>query len=127
MGRFAREDAQRYHANDGVAERFDPIAIPLEQSIGQDARPLRGRRVARWLDATDDDVGRALAFDVVQGVLHRPLAERHEQNHRRDADDDAEHRQKSAELVQPQALNGQRDAALELDPRAAEAEPGEQP
>ena len=86
----------------------------IGQAVVGDERPRRRRRIVRRLDAADDDVGRALPLDLVEGVLHRALAEGHQRDDRRDADDDAEDRQERAQLVQPQAAERQQGVATEF-------------
>src|SRR5207247_2317620 len=66
---------------------------------GRDVRLLAAARVVAGVDVDQVGPGRA---HVVRHVLLRAVAERHHRQHRRHADDDAEHREQRAELVAAQ-------------------------
>ena len=96
-------------AEELVAAGHRALAIPCDVSDDVQVEAMVRRTVAEFgrLDALDDDVGRSLAADVVQCVLHAPFAEGHEGDHRGSADDDAQHAQHGPQFVQPQTAHGQ--------------------
>ena len=53
---------------------------------------------------------------LLERILHAPLAEPHHGDERAGADDDAEHGEDGAQLVQPEAAQGQHEAAPTLVP-----------
>src|SRR6266849_4134401 len=81
-----REDAHRHPPRD-CADRVEALVIAPGKAVNGDA-PLLRRGVLGRLLAADDDVGGAHARDVFQGVLHAPLAEGHQDDDGRHADDD---------------------------------------
>ena len=97
-----------------VSDRLEAVVVVVGQAIDGDHGAALRRGIVGRLDAADDDVGGALAGDVVEGVLHAAFAEGHQRDDRQRADDDAEHRQDRAQLVQPQAAQGQHEAAPAL-------------
>ncbi len=96
------EDAHGDDADD-LRDGQDEIVIFLGNAIAGDERTRLGADLIGRLDAADDDVGGAHALDVFQRVLHAPFAECHQRDHRRGADDDAEHREHGPHFVQPKA------------------------
>src|SRR5262249_16003831 len=85
-----REDAHRPHPHHRLDHGAAVVVVPGQAVVGHPRGPLAVRLVDR-LDAADDDVGRPLAADVLQRVLHAALADGHQGDDRRGADDDAVH------------------------------------
>src|SRR5260370_37116526 len=82
--------------------RLQAFKVRPGESINCDAT-RRGRSIVTRFDAADDDVRRPLALDVIEGSLHRPFANPHEDDNGPDANDDAEHGKESSQLVQIKA------------------------
>src|SRR5262245_50299720 len=63
---FLRKNTHGHPANDG-ADGFETIVVDISQAITRNHRPSTGGGIVRRLDAPDDNVGRALARNVIQG------------------------------------------------------------
>lgn len=95
VANLLREDAHRHAVDDGVQEQ-ELIVVAIGEPIRRHEAAAAVRRIVLRLDAFDDDVGGALAFDVFEHVLHAAFAERHQRDDGAGADDDAQDRQERA-------------------------------
>ena len=78
----------------------------------QDAAGI-GEREGQVDAGLDEDVGGAEAFDALLGFVRRALTDREHGDDRADTEDDAEHGQAGAQLVQQQALDAELDGVGE--------------
>ena len=84
----------------------DAVVVVAQQAVGDD-EAAAARDVGGRLDAADDDVVGAQILDLLLGLVADALAHGHQPDDGRHADENAQHGQAGAQLVQQQALESQ--------------------
>ena len=104
-----REGRRHLHARNLARDRARVV-------VGQRRRRPAAEPHAALRDiarGNDQEVG-AEAADLRHHLLARAAADRDHRDHGRDADDDAEHGERAAQLVQPQRIERGKDGVAEL-------------
>jgi hypothetical protein len=109
--RHLAADRLERHDRKRVAEpRLQATEVLEEDAVRDDERPrLAGVRGLRRLHGAHDHVGRAEGLDILERGLLVPLADRDDDDHGCNAENDAEARERRPQLVQPKVVEAEPD------------------